>query len=129
MPSSPLPLISPSQAVLRAWLPLSEAVLGMAVDRLPGPAAAAPSRMPRLLGTAAAAALTNSPSSPSLADQSSGSSPEANDVHLPPAVAAELLRVEQCLSASSASPDAPLVVFVSKMVSVPASLLPRWVGG
>lgn len=40
------------RAVLRAWLPLSEAVLGMAVAQLPGPAAAAPSRVPRLLGQA-----------------------------------------------------------------------------
>lgn len=39
------------QSVLRAWLPLSEAVLGMAVTQLPYPAAAAPTRIPRLLRT------------------------------------------------------------------------------
>ena len=45
-----------TQAVLRAWLPLSEAVLGMAVAQLPGPAAAS-YRMPRLLGVPAPAQL------------------------------------------------------------------------
>ena len=38
------------RAVMRAWLPLSEAVLGMAVERLPDPKQAAPERLPRLLG-------------------------------------------------------------------------------
>jgi hypothetical protein len=38
------------RSVLRAWLPLSEAVLGMATEHLPSPAAAAPSRVPKLLG-------------------------------------------------------------------------------
>eukprot|EP00879_Flechtneria_rotunda_P027153 GHRR01029027.1.p1 GENE.GHRR01029027.1~~GHRR01029027.1.p1 ORF type:complete len:303 (+),score=101.08 GHRR01029027.1:1-909(+) len=37
------------KAVLHAWLPLSEAVLGMAVKHLPSPAAAAPMRLPHLL--------------------------------------------------------------------------------
>ena len=37
------------RAVMRAWLPLSEAVLGMAVERLPDPKQAAPERLPRLL--------------------------------------------------------------------------------
>jgi len=35
---------------MRAWLPLSEAVLGMAVAHLPAPPAASPVRMPHLLG-------------------------------------------------------------------------------
>lgn len=37
------------RAVLKAWLPLSEAVLGMAVEHLPDPATAAPGRLTRLL--------------------------------------------------------------------------------
>lgn len=45
-------LVPCSQAVLRAWLPLSEAVLGMAVAQLPSPPQAAPHRIPRLLGAA-----------------------------------------------------------------------------
>lgn len=37
------------RAVLKAWLPLSEAVLSMAVEHLPDPATAAPGRLARLL--------------------------------------------------------------------------------
>ena len=37
------------RAVLKAWLPLSEAVLSMAVEHLPDPATAAPGRLVRLL--------------------------------------------------------------------------------
>lgn len=37
------------RSVLKAWLPLSEAVLGMAVQHLPDPASAAPGRLARLL--------------------------------------------------------------------------------
>ena len=37
------------RAVMKSWLPLSEAVLGMAVEQLPDPASAAPERLPRLL--------------------------------------------------------------------------------
>ena len=48
-----------------------------------------------------------------------------HEASLPVHVASELSRLERHLSASSAAPDAPLVIYVSKMVSVPASLLPR----
>ena len=37
------------RAVLKAWLPLSEAVLSMGVEHLPDPATAAPGRLARLL--------------------------------------------------------------------------------
>lgn len=37
------------RSVLKAWLPLSEAVLSMAVEHLPDPASAAPGRLARLL--------------------------------------------------------------------------------
>lgn len=37
------------RSVLKAWMPLSEAVLSMAVDHLPDPATAAPGRLARLL--------------------------------------------------------------------------------
>lgn len=37
------------RTVLRGWLPLSEAVLSMAVQHLPDPAVAAPGRLARLL--------------------------------------------------------------------------------
>lgn len=84
------------RSVLRAWLPLSEAVLGMAVTHLPSPAAASPERMPKLLALRQGAALS---------------------ADLPPAAAEELARVESHLMASSSSSEAPLVVFVSKMIS------------
>ena len=37
------------RTVMKSWLPLSEAVLGMAIDQLPDPVTAAPERLPRLL--------------------------------------------------------------------------------
>lgn len=37
------------RSVLRAWLPLSEAVLGMAVEHMPSPQDAAPNRLPKLM--------------------------------------------------------------------------------
>ena len=37
------------RSVLKAWMPLSEAVLSMAVEHLPDPATAAPGRLARLL--------------------------------------------------------------------------------
>jgi ribosome assembly protein 1 len=89
------------RSVLRAWLPLSEVVLGMAVTHLPSPAAAAPERMPKLL------ALRQG------AQPSAGLTPEA---------AAVLGSVASHLLASSSNSDAPLVVFVSKMIS--GELLP-----
>jgi len=45
----------------------------------------------------------------------------------PPSMAAALKDCEANLAASSASPDAPVVVYVSKMIAVPATLLPRCV--
>ncbi len=45
---------------------------------------------------------------------------------LPPNVAQELAQVEGALACSSTSASDPLVIYISKMVAVPASLLPRW---
>ncbi|KAG2443951.1 hypothetical protein HXX76_002290 [Chlamydomonas incerta] len=92
------------RSVLRAWLPLSEAVLGMAAAQLPSPAAAAPFRAPRLLG-----GPPGGPPPPGL----------------PARAAAELARVEAGVASSDSSEEAPLVVYVSKMVAVPVGLLPR----
>ncbi|GAX83661.1 hypothetical protein CEUSTIGMA_g11086.t1 [Chlamydomonas eustigma] len=107
------------RAVLRAWLPLSEAVLGMAVAKLPGPATAAPLRMSRLLGAQPMELGT-------LLQRARCT--RSDECSLPSNVASELVRLERCLSTSSAAPDAPLLIFVSKMVSVPVSLLPRLPG-
>lgn len=106
------------RAVLRAWLPLSEAVLGMAVEHLPSPAAAAPLRVPRLLAGGSNTALLEQQQHHHGQLSSSCSS-------VPPEVAQQLERTYSHLCASSSSSDAPLVIFVSKMVSVPANLLPR----
>ena len=48
------------RAVMKSWLPLSEAILGMAVEQLPDPASAAPERLPRLLALDAMDALDSS---------------------------------------------------------------------
>ena len=42
-------------------------------------------------------------------------------------VADVVRRTEKALAASSADPGAPLVIYVSKMVAVPVSALPRCV--
>lgn len=174
------------RAVLKAWLPLSEAVLGMAVAHLPSPVAAAPVRLPHLLsGGSNTALLPLAAAGPSWA--AGGDNPPAFAGSGPSSTAAEalqaaaaaaassngcgssgdgvqhsadaaaaagqvvedgssqqqqqqqqqssLLEVQQQLErtyshlcASSSSSDAPLVVFVSKMVAVPANLLPRRAG-
>jgi hypothetical protein len=52
------------RAVMKSWLPLSEAVLGMAVEELPDPVSAAPERLPRLLALDALSAPTAPVTSP-----------------------------------------------------------------
>lgn len=92
------------RSVLRAWLPLSEAVLGMAADKLPSPVAAAPLRVSRLL--------------PPRADALKGFE-ESEQLR------AALDEVEAAVASCSAEESAPTVVYVSKMVAVPANALPR----
>ena len=101
-------LLLPPQTVLRAWLPLSEAVLGMAVRHLPSPPASAPLRMPHLLAA-----------TPGQLGQL--------QAELPPSVARAVALTEAALTASSSDPAAPTVIYISKMVSVPAATLPRYV--
>jgi hypothetical protein len=161
----PAKLLDPSadprtavKAVLKAWLPLSEAVLGMAVTHLPSPDAAAPIRLPHLLsggsntvaaaGAVWAAGGDNNPNSSNTPGQaptsngavitssssSSGSGSVGGGAGAAAAeaealeVAQQLERSYSHLCASSSSAEAPLVVFVSKMVAVPANLLPRRAG-
>lgn len=152
------------KAVLRAWLPLAEAVVGMAVTHLPSPAAAAAVRIPHLLGggnnrlavtgkraavsssevtAAAAAQLCQAQPHPTAGDISNGvhaADPSLGqqqqqqqhdtlcDADLAVDVAQQLERSVSHLCASSSSSTAPLVIFVSKMVSVPSSLVPRLPG-
>lgn len=99
------------QAVMRTWLPLACAALDMAVQHLPSPSAAAPRRAPHVCAAAASAALAS-----------------AALAALPPPAATHLQRTHAALCASDADADAPLVVYVSKMVAVPLSTLPRTPG-
>lgn len=197
------------RAVLRAWLPLAEATLTMAIAHLPSPRAAAPLRVPHLLSgmptltlptevtpsavtlpdgvttsaaldaaTAALAAVTlngesassdsarageqaggagaaepqgcsqasNRTSTGASTGASTGTSTgvstwteaaaaalgggggatqaEIEDSGLPLAVRETLARVQSSLTASSSSPDAPVVVYVSKMIALPAAAIP-----
>ncbi|KAL3134116.1 hypothetical protein ABBQ32_008537 [Trebouxia sp. C0010 RCD-2024] len=95
------------RAVLKAWLPLSEAVLSMAVEHLPDPATAAPGRLARLL--------------------------PPQQLHLKGAQLSKDLQealdaAEKGVERCNTSPEAPVVVYVSKMVAVPAAALPRQEG-
>ncbi|KAK9830922.1 hypothetical protein WJX81_005694 [Elliptochloris bilobata] len=92
------------RAVLRAWLPLSEAVLGMAVDQLPSPRQAAPQRLPRLLPLSEA---------------------HAPDAQLPADIQEGVDAARAAVLSCAATPPAPAVVYVAKMLAVPASSLPR----
>lgn len=95
------------RSVLRVWLPLSEAVLGMAKECLPSPPQAAPERVSRLL--------------PSRKDALKG-------FEETPQLAKALIKVEKAIATCDASEKAPTVVYISKMVAVPASALPRFPG-
>ncbi|KAL8479138.1 hypothetical protein ACS0TY_026115 [Phlomoides rotata] len=90
------------QAVMSRWLPLSDTILSMVVECMPDPVTAQTFRISRLL-----------PKRDSFDDG------DSSDV----LSEAELVResVETCNS----SPDAPCVVFVSKMFAVPMKMLPR----
>lgn len=76
----------------------------MAVEHLPSPVVAAPERLPRLLPPRREA-LKGLPESPALR--------------------ASLDAGEAALRACSADSEAPVVLYVSKMVAIPASALPR----
>jgi len=98
------------RAVMRAWVPLSEAVLAMAVVHMPSPPAAAPTRVPRLLGG------------------KPGEVPRELAAALPEDALVALRAAEAAVACSDSDPGAPLVVYVSKMVAVPFSSLPRQPG-
>ncbi|GAB4820198.1 hypothetical protein N2152v2_007244 [Parachlorella kessleri] len=95
------------RAVLRAWLPLADATLQMAAEHLPSPVAAAPDRLPRLLPPRTLALKGH---------------------EVTQQLAQLLEATEAALRRCSADPEAPCVVYVSKMVAVPANALPRATG-
>ncbi|KAK9794308.1 hypothetical protein WJX73_002877 [Symbiochloris irregularis] len=94
------------KAVMRSWLPLSEAVLNMVAQHLPDPAAAIPDRMERLMPSRAA----------QLQHSGAGLSPQALQ---------DLERIESGMQACTSAADAPTVVCISKMVAVPQGALPQ----
>lgn len=89
------------RALMRSWLSLSSAILTMGVTYLPNPKQAAPNRISRYLPK-------------SLGDLKS------NDD-----LAASLASIETAIRCCDTRDSAPLVLYVSKMVSVPATSLPR----
>jgi small GTP-binding protein len=107
------------QAVMRAWLPLHTAVLGMVVRALPSPFEAQRKRLPKLwpslqLGDAGAADAAVSLAAPGV---------------IPPlrpgmTLAERIARVRASIEACSTDEDAECVVFVSKMFAVPKESLP-----
>lgn len=80
----------------------------MAAEHLPSPTAAAPERFSRLLPPR---------------------EQHVKALTMPAELAAGLDAVEAAVRGCDPSPDAPLVLYVSKMVAVPASALPRCAGG
>eukprot|EP00201_Polytomella_parva_P014391 CAMPEP_0175066456 /NCGR_PEP_ID=MMETSP0052_2-20121109/16521_1 /TAXON_ID=51329 ORGANISM="Polytomella parva, Strain SAG 63-3" /NCGR_SAMPLE_ID=MMETSP0052_2 /ASSEMBLY_ACC=CAM_ASM_000194 /LENGTH=785 /DNA_ID=CAMNT_0016333165 /DNA_START=42 /DNA_END=2396 /DNA_ORIENTATION=- len=174
------------RAVFRAWLPLAEAVLGMAVQQLPSPCAAAPTRIPHLFAESNEFVASSSATHQlarqvvlsqalagldSVEDEGEGEEGEEGDegkkgecgekedentanenendknrenkrsnttsrnegnsedeaAYRDPIQrkACLLKRYRSALHASSSAVDAPLVIYISKMVAVPASLVPR----
>jgi ribosome assembly protein 1 len=85
------------RSVLRRWLPLSEAVLGMATLHLPSPKTAAPLRANRLLSSHKTSSITND----------------------------QVINSAAIVANCSTSEEAETIVYVSKMVAIPAHALPR----
>lgn len=79
----------------------------MAAEHLPSPTAAAPERFSRLLPPR---------------------EQHVKAVDMPAELAAGLDAAEAAVRGCDPSPDAPLVLYVSKMVAVPANALPRCAG-
>lgn len=94
------------RALMQAWLPLAPAVLGAVAERLPSPDAAAPRRAARLLPPRALALRGAAP------DEATRAALDAEEA-----------------SMSHCDAGAKPVVYVSKMVSVPAASLPGFRGG
>ena len=103
------------RALMRGWLPLSDAVLGMGVRFLPDPRSAARERIRRFL--------------PALAVDGTVRVEGANDSSFERGTdgdtAGEEYMIESAITSCDTSEDAPLVIYVSKMVSVPTTSLPR----
>uniref|UniRef100_M4EXK6 Elongation factor-like 1 n=1 Tax=Brassica campestris TaxID=3711 RepID=M4EXK6_BRACM len=88
------------RSVMSRWLPLSDAVLSMAVKHLPDPISAQAYRIPRLV-------------------------PERKVNDVDSSVLAEAELVRRSIEACDSSPDSPCVVFVSKMFAMPMKMIPQ----
>lgn len=95
------------RAVMRSWLPLPEAVLSMVVSTLPDPATAAPERLDHLL-----------PLQPA----------KLRAAHADEQTIQDLERIRSGMLACTSGGEAPTVCFMSKMVAVPLSAVPRQIG-
>jgi ribosome assembly protein 1 len=104
------------QAVMRAWLPLSAAVLGMVIRALPSPIEAQKNRVERLWP----AIKRSLSSSTSMVADKSSLKEEASDIKLEQMLSQVRRGIETC----DTSEDAAVVVFVSKMFAVPKESLP-----
>lgn len=91
------------RALMRSWLSLSRAILTMGVAFLPNPKQAAPKRISRFL--------------PNTFNES-GTSPNQE-------LSASLKSIQDAICSCDTRETAPLVLYVSKMVSVPSTSLPR----
>ncbi|CAB1115634.1 unnamed protein product [Ectocarpus sp. CCAP 1310/34] len=94
------------QSVMKRWLPLSEAVLRMVVERGPSPAEAQTTRVDVLWP----------PSDESLRLTGAGGAEGGEEDNA--RIMAEMDRVRRAVAACDASPSAPVVIFVSKMIPV-----------
>ncbi|CAM8957617.1 unnamed protein product [Rhodiola kirilowii] len=90
------------QAVMSRWLPISDSILSMVIRSLPDPITAQSFRVSRLI--------------PKREALVGGGNLD---------VLAEAESVRKSVELCNLSPDAPCVIFVSKMFAVPAKMLPR----
>ena len=94
------------KGLMRGWLPLSDAVLEIGRIFLPSPDVAAPKRKSRLLPTV------------EKGEKATGRSD----------LRRELALVDEAINSCDSSKNAPVVIYVSKMISVPATSIPRRAG-
>ncbi|KAK4358512.1 hypothetical protein RND71_020741 [Anisodus tanguticus] len=90
------------QSVMSRWLPLSDTILSMVVKYMPDPISAQSFRISRLLPKR-----------------------ELLDIGANPNVLSEAELVRKSVESCDSNPDAPCVIFVSKMFAIPSKLLPR----
>ncbi|GBG91742.1 hypothetical protein CBR_g53556 [Chara braunii] len=109
------------QSVMSRWLPLSDAVLAMAVECLPDPADAQKERSRRLLPLRADPDIVSGVLVKNEDGEAGEEEEEKQNKAKRERAVAEAYRAVECCDASE---DAPCIVFVSKMFAVPLHMLP-----